>query len=150
MTTSLMLERFAVGGGSMDYTEYFDDVLALVRGSDRAADPLVRQALGRCYRDVVILRLLALRLMTSIDAGEEPGPEGSILKLAAAEFNVRLHELAMDVLGPGALRADSVFAKRLLRSRGSTIEGGTSEIQRNILGERVLGLPREPKPVPRT
>jgi alkylation response protein AidB-like acyl-CoA dehydrogenase len=146
-TTSLMLERFAVGGVSMNYTEDYNTVADLVKqfGADR--DPVVRDRMASLYVDTLILGLMLKRFVTAIDA-DRPGPEGSILKLKAAEFNVALNEIAMEVLGSDALRGDTDAAPRFLRSRATTIEGGTSEIQRNILGERVLGLPREPKPTP--
>jgi alkylation response protein AidB-like acyl-CoA dehydrogenase len=89
--------------------------------------------------------LMLRKFISAIDA-DQPGPEGSILKLKAAAFSVALNETAMDVLGLESLRADTEAAPRFLRSRATTIEGGTTEIQRNILGERVLGLPREPRP----
>jgi alkylation response protein AidB-like acyl-CoA dehydrogenase len=83
-------------------------------------------------------------------AGGQPGPEGSITKLFGTEYNQRLQNLLIDAAGMHGiawLPDDGMAAMRarsFLRSRGNTIEGGTSEIQRNILGDRVLGLPREP------
>lgn len=71
-----------------------------------------------------------------------PGPEGSIAKIQWADINQRVGELAMDVLGGAALLADPVWTRWMLRARANSIEGGTSEIQRNILAERVLNLPR--------
>lgn len=146
MTTSLMHERVAVGGGTMDYIDNFNDIVRAVKAYRREGDPLIRQSVASLYAETVALRVLGHRMITQLDTGRDPGPEGSILKLKAAEFNVRLHELGMRVIGSDALRQDTAIAKRFLRSRGGTIEGGTSEIQRNILAERVLGLPREPKP----
>jgi alkylation response protein AidB-like acyl-CoA dehydrogenase len=146
MTTSLMHERVAVGGGTMDYTDNFNDIVHAIKAYGRDGDHLIRQSVASLYVETVALRLLSQRMTTELDAGKDPGPEGSILKLKAAEFNVRLHELGMRVIGSDALLQDTAIAKRFLRSRGGTIEGGTSEIQRNILAERVLGLPREPKP----
>jgi alkylation response protein AidB-like acyl-CoA dehydrogenase len=71
-----------------------------------------------------------------------PGPEGSMAKIQWADINQGLTELAMDVKGADAPLADPVWGYRLLRARANSIEGGTSEIQRNILAERVLGLPK--------
>jgi alkylation response protein AidB-like acyl-CoA dehydrogenase len=71
-----------------------------------------------------------------------PGPEGSLGKWHWAEVNQGLTELAMDVLGPRALRADGSWPYRFLRARANSIEGGTTEILKNIVAERVLGLPR--------
>ena len=146
-TTSLMLERFAVGGVSMNYTEDYQVVVDLIREHGAAQDPILRDRMASLYIDSLILRLLLRKFISAIDA-DQPGPEGSILKLKAAEFSLGLHEAAMEAIGPESLRADTAEAPRFLRSRATTIEGGTSEIQRNILGERVLGLPREPRPSP--
>ena len=83
-------------------------------------------------------------------AGHQPGPEGSITKLFQAEYNQRLQNLAVDILGarsmawPSTDEQTAPAVRGFLRSRANTIEGGTSEIMRNILGERVLGLPKEP------
>ncbi|MEY4008128.1 MAG: hypothetical protein RLZZ467_1195, partial [Gemmatimonadota bacterium] len=85
-------------------------------------------------------------------AGRPPGPEGSLTKIAKAASNQHLQMLAMDLLGPDAMAwmsddADAAeWITQFLRTRANSIEGGTSEIQRNIIGERVLGLPREPDP----
>jgi alkylation response protein AidB-like acyl-CoA dehydrogenase len=85
-------------------------------------------------------------------AGDPPGPEGSITKIAKAMSNQHLQELAMEVRGANASAwepsdADAAdWVEQFLRTRANSIEGGTSEIQRNIVGERVLGLPREPDP----
>ncbi len=131
----------------MDYTDSFKDVVHAIKAYGRTADPLIRQTLAGPYVESVALRLLGQQMITQLDTGKDPGPEGSILKLKAAEFNVRLHELGMRAIGSDVLLQDTTIAKRFLRSRGGTIEGGTSEIQRNILAERVLGLPRErPRP----
>ena len=144
-TTSLMLERFAVGGVSMNYTEDYQAVVDLVKDRGAAGDPIVRERMASLYIDALILKVMLRKFISAIDA-DQPGPEGSILKLKAAAFSVALNETAMGVLGPDSLRADTESAPRFLRSRATTIEGGTTEIQRNILGERVLGLPREPRP----
>jgi alkylation response protein AidB-like acyl-CoA dehydrogenase len=91
-----------------------------------------------------------LRSAAARKGGKRAGPEGSITKLFQAEFNKRLQSLAMDVLGTQATAWSPDDTETLakvrgfLRSRANTIEGGTSEIMRNILGERVLGLPKEP------
>ena len=71
-----------------------------------------------------------------------PGPEGSIAKWEWATLNQKLTELAADVLGPEALRPGTEWAYRLLRSRANSIEGGTTDVMKNIVAERVLGLPR--------
>jgi alkylation response protein AidB-like acyl-CoA dehydrogenase len=97
-----------------------------------------------------VLRVTNLRAAAVRKSGRQPGPEGSITKLFQAEYNKRLQNLAVDIAGNTAMAwspADGEAAasvRGFLRSRANTIEGGTSEIMRNILGERVLGLPKEP------
>jgi alkylation response protein AidB-like acyl-CoA dehydrogenase len=92
------------------------------------------------------------RAIAQRKVGRPPGPEGSVGKLFGAEYNQRLQEATVDSAGMAATAwnpddtAAAMRARAFLRSRGNTIEGGTSEIQRNILGDRVLGLPREPDP----
>jgi alkylation response protein AidB-like acyl-CoA dehydrogenase len=116
-------------------------------------DARVRQRLARSWIDVEIFRLLNLRTLQRLANGEEIGAESSIVKLFWAGLSQRLYETAVAVLGPGALvMAEDAgamdggrWARGLLSTRANSIMGGTSEIQRNIIGERVLGLPREPR-----
>jgi alkylation response protein AidB-like acyl-CoA dehydrogenase len=97
-----------------------------------------------------VIKMTNLRAAAGRKGGKRAGPEGSITKLFQAEYNKRLQNLAMDVLGTQATAwptddTDTLARVRgFLRARANTIEGGTSEIMRNILGERVLGLPKEP------
>ncbi|GGY95757.1 acyl-CoA dehydrogenase [Novosphingobium colocasiae] len=113
-------------------------------------DPLVRQKLGRSIAEVEIIRLNCLRALSRYLAGEDRGSDASILKLFWSEVGVRMSETAMDVLGPLAtLNGDDPLAvgsgrwlTSWLQSKAFTIYAGSSEIQRNIIGERVLGLPR--------
>jgi alkylation response protein AidB-like acyl-CoA dehydrogenase len=88
------------------------------------------------------MRLNGYRGLSRVIERGVPGPEGSLAKIQWADINQRLGELAMDVLGGDALAADPVWTRRMLRARANSIEGGTSEIQRNIIAERVLDLPR--------
>ena len=119
----------------------------------RATDPLVRQRLARSWIDVEIFRLHNARTLARLARGEEIGAESSIVKLFWAGMSQRLSETAIDVLGPDALlTADDEgavdggrWARGLLSTLANSIMGGTSEIQRNIIGERILGLPREPR-----
>jgi alkylation response protein AidB-like acyl-CoA dehydrogenase len=116
-------------------------------------DARVRQRLAQSWIDVEIFRLHNARTLDRLERGEEIGAESSIVKLFWAGASQRLYDTAIDVLGPGALlTADDPGAmdggrweRGLLTTRANSIMGGSSEIQRNILGERVLGLPREPK-----
>ena len=88
------------------------------------------------------IRLLAWKGLTDVERYGQPGPEGSLVKWLWSGTNQKLTQLAADVIGPDALVADSRWSYELLRARGNTIEGGTTEILKNIIAERVLGLPR--------
>jgi alkylation response protein AidB-like acyl-CoA dehydrogenase len=113
-----------------------------IRSAGREGDPLVRQRFAQLYAEAQVLRLNAYRGLTAISKRGSPGPEGSLGKWHWAEVNQGLTELAMDVLGPRALTADGRWPQRFLRARANSIEGGTTEILKNIVAERVLGLPR--------
>jgi alkylation response protein AidB-like acyl-CoA dehydrogenase len=125
---------------------------ACARGG-RARDPLVRQRLARSWIDVELFRLHNARTLARLERGDEIGAESSIVKLFWAEMSQRFAETATDVLGPATLlMADDEravecgdWARALLATRANSIMGGTSEIQRNIIAERILGLPREPR-----
>ena len=107
-----------------------------------AGDERVRQQLVRSWIDVELFRLHNARTLDRLARGEELGAESSIVKLFWAGCSQRLAETATDVLGMDALTGDNEWGRRLLTTRANSIMGGTSEIQRNIIGERVLGLPR--------
>ena len=115
---------------------------------ERGADPVQRDGVAREWIESQALRLTALRSLTQLVKTGIPGPEGSILKLHWSEANQRLTKLALDLLGADAPLADGnapysgFWQHQQLRSRGNTIEAGTSEVLRNIVAERVLGLPR--------
>jgi alkylation response protein AidB-like acyl-CoA dehydrogenase len=105
-------------------------------------DAVVADKLGYLHMKAEILRLTAYRGLTTIEKYGTPGPEGSLTKWMWSETNQELAQFAADLLGPDALTAGNRWAYELLRSRGNTIEGGTTEILKNIVAERVLGLPR--------
>ena len=105
-------------------------------------DPLVRQRFAQIAIEAQVLRLLAYRGLTSTMQGGEPGPEGSLGKWMWADINQALTTLAMDAKGPAAQLVDDTWTYRFLRARANSIEGGTTEILKNIVAERVLGLPR--------
>jgi alkylation response protein AidB-like acyl-CoA dehydrogenase len=119
-------------------------------GKSAAQDPLIRQKLAQCYAEIEVMRWNQMRAFSRINATGVPGPEGSIQKIFWSELNQRLQQVAQELLGPyGQLEGVSphsvdkgTWAYGYLRSRGNTIEAGTSEIQRNIIGHFVLGLPR--------
>ena len=119
-------------------------------GRPAGQDPLLRQKLAQCYAEVEIMRVNQMRAFSRISATGVPGPEGSIQKLFWSELNQRLQQIAQEMFGPygqllaGDARAidNGIWSYGYLRSRGNTIEAGTSEVQRNIIGHFVLGLPR--------
>jgi acyl-CoA synthetase (AMP-forming)/AMP-acid ligase II/alkylation response protein AidB-like acyl-CoA dehydrogenase len=131
-------------------------VVELARRRDAAADPVVRQALVRVYSEERIRAWTNDRVRARLRAGRPPGPESSIGKVHQGELNQRIQALAVGLFGMDAVAWESDAAdyaaslpfelRGMLRSRANTIEGGTSEINKNVLGERVLGLPREPDP----
>ena len=109
----------------------------------RGGDPLVRQKIAQHTIEARALQLNGYRAVTAVKRTGIPGPEGSILKLTWSELNQRMTETAIDIAGPAAQVGDGDGWKyQFLRSRANTIEAGTSEVLRNILAERVLGLPR--------
>ena len=126
------------------------DLRREVAATGATRDPRVRQELARSWIDVELFRLHNARTLDRLTRGEEIGAESSIVKLFWAEMSRRFAATAVDLLGPGALVGrDARWARGLLSTRANSIMGGTSEIQRTIIGERILGLPREPSP-PRT
>jgi alkylation response protein AidB-like acyl-CoA dehydrogenase len=112
------------------------DLRDQIREAGLDGDPLIRQRFGQLYAEAQVLRLTAYRGLTRA----APGPEGSLGKWHWAEVNQALTELAMDVAGSPV--SDGPWPHRFLRARANSIEGGTTEILRNIVAERVLGLPR--------
>jgi len=109
----------------------------------RSSDPLVRQKIAQYTIEARALQLNGFRAVTALKRNGVPGPEGSILKLMWSELNQRMAEAAVDIAGPAGQVDDGEGWKyQYLRSRANTIEAGTSEVLRNILAERVLGLPR--------
>jgi alkylation response protein AidB-like acyl-CoA dehydrogenase len=119
-----------------------------VNGHVAAEDPLIRDRLAQQWIELQGLKFTNYRALTSLVKTGIPGPEGSIAKLHWSESNQRLGKLAMEILGPHAQLDGSdgywngYWQYQQLRSRGNTIEAGTSEVLRNIISERVLGLPR--------
>lgn len=119
-------------------------------GHTAAEDPLTRQKLAQCYAEIEIMRLNQMRAFSRLSASGIPGPEGSIQKLFWSELNQRVQQIAQELMGPyGQLLAGDrhaidkgIWSYGYLRTRGNTIEAGTSEVQRNIIGHFVLGLPR--------
>src|SRR5882724_452564 len=152
-TTTLMYERHSAGGRS--HTAQIARLIALARqvpvdGRPAWDHPGIRQRLAQLAIDSEALKYTRLRSLTRQLRGEPPGPEGSVLKLSGSELGVRIADAAGEVLGMHVLvnRGSELvpdaprWLNRLVAARQYTISAGTSEIQRNILGERVLGLPK--------
>ena len=116
----------------------------LVQASERGLleDPMVADRLGELHEKAEVLRLTAYRGLTAIEKYGQPGPEGSLTKWMWSDTNQQLTQFAADLLGPEALGTDSRWSYELLRARGNSIEGGTTEVLKNIVAERVLGLPK--------
>ena len=147
------------------FREELDRLLVLAADRGRSDDPLIRQRLAWCYSKVEIMRYLGLRTLTSFLAGHEPGPDAAITKLYWSEYHQVVTELAVDILGaeamvphgrwpssslstddPGSPPDSASWVGTFFTARAGTIYAGTSQIQRNIIGERILGLPKEPRP----
>src|SRR5205807_8584033 len=103
---------------------------------------VVADRLGELHLRAEVLRLTAYRGLTSIEKYGQPGPEGSLTKWLWSDTNQQLTQFAADLLGPEALLAGGRWSYELLRARGNSIEGGTTEVLKNIVAERVLGLPK--------
>ena len=109
----------------------------------QTADPLLRDELTRRWIDARLVGLMGRRALERLQEGEDPGPEQSIIKFAWSLASSELGETVLKAAGMGGLVSDAPAVNRFLRSRSATIAAGTTEIMRNLLAERVLGLPRE-------
>jgi len=164
--TTLSYER---GGDTMGIVarlqQSFERLLAIASrpsrdGKRRVDDPLVRQKLGQIMAEIEVLRYASLRILSSAEKGNAPGPESSIAKLHYSELDKRVNTLMLEILGPYGQMADGVPAEYAYASDAGadphaswtylfllpfaeTIYAGSSEIQKNVIGERVLGLPKE-------
>jgi alkylation response protein AidB-like acyl-CoA dehydrogenase len=142
-----------------------DRLMLLAKQRGVADDPRVRQRLAWCYSKVQVMRYLGMRTLTKFLQGHHPGPDGAISKLYWSEYHLVVTELATDILGAdamvpvgrgpssafqtddaGAPNASASWVGTFLNARAGTIYAGSSQIQRNIVGEMVLGLPKEPRP----
>jgi alkylation response protein AidB-like acyl-CoA dehydrogenase len=137
-------------GGALPGTVTGRSVEALIKHHAPVVDPALRQRLAQAYIEDRILQITGQRSAARRKSGLGAGPEGSVLKLMYSEQALRLQELACDLEGPAGQawspedRWQRNSAWSFVRVRSKTIAGGTSEIQRNVLAERSLGLPREP------
>jgi alkylation response protein AidB-like acyl-CoA dehydrogenase len=120
---------------------FLDELYRLASTSGAIDRPEVADALARAYVELRILRLHNLRTLTRLARGEEPGPESSWIKLAWTDVTQHLSATALEVLGDDGQLAGP-WGRQYLWSRAASIAGGTSEVQRTIIGDRILGLPR--------
>jgi alkylation response protein AidB-like acyl-CoA dehydrogenase len=120
-------------------------------------DPTVRQAIARAHTEAEVLRFLRYRMLTALSQGRRPGQEASIMKTVWARYMKQLTATALAINGPAGLLAETngaadgdpdgaMWLRRFLHSPSLSIAGGTDQVQANIVGERALGLPREPDP----
>jgi alkylation response protein AidB-like acyl-CoA dehydrogenase len=151
-----MYERGSYGARlHLVFKRYITRLIELARtiqrnGRPASEDPIIRQKLAQCSAEIEIMRFNQMRAFSRITATGVPGPEGSIQKIFWSELNQRLQQIAQEILGSfGQLMAgdahavdNGLWSYAYLRTRGNTIEAGTSEVQRNIIGHFVLGLPR--------
>ena len=147
------------------FEDEFNRLLQLAKDRGVNNDPRIRQKLAWCYSKVQVMRYLGMRTLTKFLAGHHPGPDGAIFKLYWSEYHLLVSELGVDILGMDAMAPtgrmpsnafatddsgapnDSMsWTMTFLNARAGTIYAGSSQVQRNIIGEMVLGLPKEPKP----
>jgi alkylation response protein AidB-like acyl-CoA dehydrogenase len=154
--TTLMYERLALGFGlQVRLRIALDGLIELARntvknGAPATRDAVTRQKLAQLWIETEVFKYTGARAVTKLLKGELPGPEASTGKMMWVEGHQRLQEVAMEIQGPysqlmkgsGWAVADGLWQHSFLRSRANSIEGGTTEIQKNIIGERVLGLPK--------
>ena len=150
-TLMLANERVALSDNPIGSPVTVEAVVELARRAGRADDPLVRRAIGEVFAAQQQVDLFARRIAREVRVGKDPGPLASVGKLAAARLATRVAALALDIAGPDGVaweRGDDggeLWAYGELYAPSLSIAGGTEHIQRTILGERVLGLPREPQ-----
>jgi alkylation response protein AidB-like acyl-CoA dehydrogenase len=142
-----------------------DRLTAMARERGLDTDPVIRQRLAWCHSQVRIMKWSGMRVLTQFLQGHHPGPDGAISKLFWSEYHRVVTELAVDILGadalfwegrrpsssfsaddPGAPNSSASWIGSFLNARAGTIYAGSSQIQRNIIGEMILGLPKEPRP----
>ncbi len=146
--TTLANERVSLSTDSA-FGGALEGVLARVAADPARQDPVTLDRLGELLAEAQSLAQLGLRATLRSVGGLQPGPESSVRKLLGAEFEQRVHEFGLDWAGPAGavtLGDAAVSAHGVLHSKCLTIAGGTSEVQRNVIGERLLGLPRDPEP----
>jgi hypothetical protein len=155
----------AAATASIRFQAEYDRLVDLARHYGVSSDPRIRQKLAWCYSQVQVMRYLGLRTLTKFIAGHHPGPDGAIFKLFWSEYHKIITELSLEIIGAdalaptgrkpsssfqtddaGAANSTMSWVSTFLNARAGTIYAGSSQVQRNIIGEMVLGLPKEPKP----
>ena len=147
-------------GQQTGFRQELEDLVHLARRTGTLDDPVLRQDLSRAYAELEIMRFNQLRMLSALGNGRVPGPEMSIGKLYWATWHRRLGELGLRVRGASGMVGETAtppvedplshgyrldaLQRTFLYSRAHTIYAGSNQVQRNIIGERVLGLPREP------
>jgi len=142
---------------ALRYQRVVGDLVELARRRRRLDEPAVRQQVARLVSGARLLELNGARGLGQVLSGQPPGPVSSVSRLQHAEFEQRLHELALELLGPDGqldaadprMRTDGRWVRGFLRTRASTIGAGTREVQLNTVAEQVLGLPHDPGMPPR-
>jgi alkylation response protein AidB-like acyl-CoA dehydrogenase len=143
--TTLMYERMAIGSVSRFFS--YDDLAAFAREHGDRLDQTTRDALARVYTWTRSLDLLNARVNTMLSHGQDPSAEASVMKLAIARILTAAADIGMDVQALGGLGGQGDWQHQFLFSPAMHIAGGTEEIQKNVVAERVLGMPREPDPL---
>jgi alkylation response protein AidB-like acyl-CoA dehydrogenase len=138
--TTLAYERGTVANLHLGLRKKIADLLETAKGTPAGRDPVVRQALARVYLEGELLKLLSQRAISGTLHGREMGPESSIAKLVWSEAEQHLGEVAGDVLGPDSNTGR--WGRDRVAMRSFTIAGGTTQVNKNIIAQRVLGLPR--------
>jgi alkylation response protein AidB-like acyl-CoA dehydrogenase len=143
--TTLANERNLIGAGGGGAG--FSDVVNLARSCGVDQSPEIRQQLAAAYTRLALLKYLGFRVQTALSRGEQPGPESSVLKLAYSQHVALWGDLVVDMQGAAGMlgghdaRDDGLWQSTFLNQWQSRLGGGTDQVQRNIIGERVLGLP---------
>ena len=143
--TVLMFERLTIGFGSETFGSPTRLAAALAADPTARIDPDVRRRLGDIVTDMLAVRFNGYRALTALARGQIPGPEAGLAKVTMVNAAIAGTELGADVVGPDALEADSDWSYLISFLPGLKSAGGTEQILRNTIGERVLGLPPEPR-----
>jgi len=151
--TTLGFERGTGLGAHVRFSKDVGELIEIVKAVGLSDDPIVRDQVARLYAETEVYKRNMYRTLTALSKGKQIGPEASLNKLFWSEMEVRIFECGMAAMGPYAEltpKADAAvdksrWQKQYWYSRASCIYAGTTEIQKNIISERVLGLPKEPR-----